>query len=136
MFGPKADSLIEDAVVAWLTTVRPNGQPQASPIWFVIDDGEFLIYSLAGTARVSNIEANPRVSLNLDSRKGSDVVTIEGDARIVDGPASTDVPSYQEKYRERIPAIGHTPESFHERYPIAIRVRPTRWRVPGNTGKA
>ena len=136
MFGSKANALIEDAVVAWLTTVRSNGQAQSSPIWFVVDDGDFLIYSLTGTARTENIGRNPRVALNLDSDDGADVVTIEGMARIVDGPPSTEVESYQSKYRDHIPAIGHTPQSFSDRYPVVIRVRPTRWRVPGNTGKA
>ncbi len=127
--GAKAQALLDDALVVWLTTVRPNGQPQASPVWFVIDDGEFLIYSLDGTARTSNITANPRVSLNLDSDDGGDVVAVEGIARIVDGPPSTAHADYQKKYRDPITDIGHTPESFEERYPVVIRVTPQRWRI-------
>ena len=127
--GAKALALLDDALVVWLTTVRPNGQPQASPVWFVIDDDEFLIYSLDGTARTSNITANPRVSLNLDSDEGADVVAIEGTARIVDGPPSTAHAEYQEKYRDPIIDIGHTPESFEERYSVVIRVTPQRWRI-------
>jgi PPOX class probable F420-dependent enzyme len=127
--GAKGLALLEDALVVWLTTVRPNGQPQTSPVWFVVDNDEFLIYSLDGTARTSNIAANPRVSLNLDSKAGADVVAIEGTARIVDGPPSTAHAEYQEKYREAITDIGHTPESFEERYSVVIRVTPQRWRI-------
>jgi PPOX class probable F420-dependent enzyme len=125
----KAAALLEDAVVAWLTTVSPDGRPQSSPVWFVVDEGEFLLYSLAGTPRTRNIAANPRVSLNLDSDAGGDVVVLEGTARIVDGPSSVEHAAYQEKYREHIPRIGHTAETFAERYPVAIRVTPERWRV-------
>lgn len=127
--GAKGQALLEDAYVVWLTTVRPNGQPQSSPVWFVIDDDEFLIYSLSDTARKPNLEANPRVSLNLDSNAGADVVTVEGVARIVEGPPSTEHPAYQEKYRDGIRDIGHTPESFAERYSVALRITPKRWRI-------
>jgi len=127
--GAKGLALLEDALVVWLTTVRPNGQPQTSPVWFVVDNDEFLIYSLDGTARTSNIAANPRVSLNLDSDAGADVVAVEGIARIVDGPPSTAHADYQKKYRDPIIDIGHTPESFEERYSVVIRVTPQRWRI-------
>ena len=127
--GAKGAALIEGAYVAWLTTVRANGQPQSSPVWFVIDGDDFLIYSLPDTARTANLDANPRVSLNLDSNAGSDVVVVEGTAKIVDGPRSVDHPGYQEKYREGMPRIGHTPESFADRYSIPIRVTPIRWRI-------
>ena len=61
--GAKGAALIDDAYVAWLTTVRPNGQPQSSPVWFVIDDQDFLIYSLPDTARTANLATNSMVSL-------------------------------------------------------------------------
>ena len=34
--------------IGWLTTVDPDGQPQASPIWFLWDDGEVLLFSDRG----------------------------------------------------------------------------------------
>ena len=127
--GAMGAALVGDAYVVWLTTVRPDGQPQASPVWFVVDDDEFLVYSLDGTARTANIASNPRVSLNLDSNAGADVVTIEGTARIVDGPSSLDHAGYQQKYASGIARIGHTPESFADRYSVAIRITPERWRI-------
>ncbi|MCH7584882.1 MAG: TIGR03667 family PPOX class F420-dependent oxidoreductase [Acidobacteria bacterium] len=125
----KALALLEDAYIVWMTSVRPNGQPQSSPVWFIIEDDEFVIYSLGDTARIQNLEANPLVSLNLDSNAGADVVTVEGVARVVDGPPSTENVAYQEKYRDGIRDIGHTPESFAERYSVALRITPKRWRI-------
>lgn len=127
--GSKAAALLADAYVVWLTTVRPDGQPQASPVWFVLDDDEFVIYSLDGTARTKNIASNPRVSLNLDSNSGADVLVVEGEARITDGPGSLQNEAYQAKYAGGIEQIGHTPESFAARYSVPIRVKPLRWRV-------
>jgi PPOX class probable F420-dependent enzyme len=111
-----------------MTTVRPDGQPQSSPVWFVVDDGEFLIYSMP-SQRIENIAVNPHVALNLDSDEGSDVVSIEGAARIVNGPANLDHPDYQKKYGARIDEMGTTREVFSTAYSSPIRVNPTRWRV-------
>lgn len=127
--GSKATALLEDAVVIWLTTVDASGQAKASPVWFVVDEGEFLIYSLADTPRVRNIEGNPQVSLNLDSDEGGNVVVVEGIARIADGPPSVDHAAYQAKYRTRMAELGYTPTEFASGYPVAIRITPTRWRV-------
>jgi PPOX class probable F420-dependent enzyme len=125
----KASALINDAAVVWLTTVSADGRPQASPVWFVVESGEFLVYSLADTPRTTNIASNPRVSLNLDSNEGSDVVVVEGLARVVDGPSSADHPAYQAKYRDRIVGMGDTPAEFAAAYPTPIRIIPLRWRV-------
>ena len=125
----KASALIDDAAVVWLTTVSADGRPQASPVWFVVESGEFLVYSLADTPRTINIASNPRVSLNLDSNEGSDVVVVEGLARVVDGPSSADHSAYQAKYRDRIVGMGYTPDEFAAAYPTPIRIIPLRWRV-------
>lgn len=37
--------------IIWLTTVRRNGQPQTSPVWFLRKRNDMLIYSLPDTAR-------------------------------------------------------------------------------------
>ena len=126
----KAEQRLRDELIIWLTTVSPSGQPQNSPVWFLWDGEEFLVYSLAGTARTRNIEQNPRVSLNFDGDgQGGSVVTIEGTARLDrDAPASNQVPEYSVKYRAKIDRNGWTPESFAADYPIPIRITPTRAR--------
>jgi PPOX class probable F420-dependent enzyme len=98
-------------------------------VWFVFDGGEFLIYSRSGTPRARNITANPRVSLNLDSNQGGDVLTIEGAARIVDSPVSTAHAGYQTKYAGLMARLGYTPDTFAAGYPVVIRVTPKRWRT-------
>lgn len=125
-----AEQRLRDEPIIWLTTVSSSGQPQTSPVWFLWDGEGFLIYSLAGTARVRNIERSPRVSLNLDGDgQGGSVVTIEGRARLdYEAPESNRVPEYSAKYRQKIAGNGWTPESFAADYPIPIRITPTRAR--------
>jgi PPOX class probable F420-dependent enzyme len=125
-----AERRLRDELIIWLTTVTPSGRPQTSPVWFLWDGTEFLVYSKAGTARTRNIEANPAVSLNLDGDgQGGSIVTIEGTA-VVDGdaPPPPDVPAYAAKYRAKIDAYGWTLESFARDYPVPIRIVPTRAR--------
>ena len=126
----RAEQRLRDKLIIWFTTVSPSGQPQTSAVWFLWDGEAFLIYSLPGTARTRNIEANPRVSLNLDGDgQGGAVVTIEGMARIdLEAPASTEVPEYSAKYRQKIAGHGWTPESFAVDYPIPILITPARAR--------
>jgi PPOX class probable F420-dependent enzyme len=100
----------------------------SSPVWFVLEDGEFLAYSPADTARVRNLETNPSVSLNLDSNAGADVVIAEGLARVGEGPPSTEHTAYQAKYLDQIEQMGYTAEAFAAGYPVPIRIEPTRWR--------
>jgi PPOX class probable F420-dependent enzyme len=128
---PAVRRRLEDAVVAWLTTVSPAGQPQSSPVWFIVDGDELLVYSLANAPRVRNIRANPRVALNLDSaRDGDEVLTMEAEARIAeDQPPATRVPAYLAKYRRRIEAYGWTVEGFSRDYPLPLRIRFTRIRA-------
>ncbi|MFN8619544.1 MAG: TIGR03667 family PPOX class F420-dependent oxidoreductase [Chloroflexota bacterium] len=128
---PATIQRFEQSVVIWLTTVNAQGQPQSSPVWFLWQDGAFVIYSLADTPRLRNLRVNPHVALNLNSNaEGGDVVTIEGTAAIDDaGPRSSEVPAYQAKYLPLITSYGWTAESFARDYPQRVVITPTRLRA-------
>lgn len=129
--GQGAIRRLEDELIAWLTTVTPDGQPQSSAVWFLWADGEFIVYSRAGAPRARNIAANGRVSVHLNSdAKGDDIVTFEAEARLDPGamPASAN-PAYLAKYHGLIVENGWTDEQFATDYPDPIRIRPTRLRL-------
>ena len=124
---PATRDRLDREPIIWLTTVRRNGQPQTSPVWFLRHGNELLIYSLPDTARVDNIGSNPRVALNLDGNgMGGAIVTIEGSARIAgEQPAASEVPEYVDKYLPFMERNGWTPEVFSARYstPILVTMR-------------
>jgi PPOX class probable F420-dependent enzyme len=129
--GAHALERLEAEPIGWLTTVDPDGRPQASPIWFLWVDGEILMYSHRRAPRNDNIAERPRVAFNLNTDAGGDdVVTMEGIARIdPSGPRASDNPAYLSKYGDRIAGYGWTVEWFEGEYPLVVRIAPTRWRV-------
>lgn len=124
---PRAD--FEDTPIGWLTTVRSDGQPQASPIWFVYHDERILVVSTPTAPRVSNIDDNPHVSLSVERHDpGFLVVSIEAHAAIVEEAPASAIDAYLAKYRQRMTAMGYTPESFFDTYSLPVIATPTRWR--------
>ncbi|WP_440713496.1 pyridoxamine 5'-phosphate oxidase family protein [Gordonia sp. FQ] len=60
----------------WLCSVRPDGRPHSVPRWGVWVDGRFYYDGAPTTRHTRNVEANPNVTLTLES--GTDVVIVEG----------------------------------------------------------
>ncbi len=60
----------------WLSSVRPDGRPHAVPRWGVWLDGRFWYDGAPTTRHTRNVEANPAVTLTLES--GTEVVIVEG----------------------------------------------------------
>lgn len=129
--GARALERLADEKIGWLTTVDPDGQPFASAIWFLWDDGEILVYSGKRAPRNANVADNPRVSFHLHTDAGGgDYVSMEGTARFApEHPVSSEVHAYQAKYLALIKAYSWTPQWFDGAYPVVLRITPTRWRL-------
>jgi PPOX class probable F420-dependent enzyme len=116
-------------LMAWLTTVRPDGRPDSVPVWFLVrDDETILIYSQASKAKLANISRNPAVALGLDvTDLGRDIIRISGTAQHAPGfPAADQVPEYVVKYTERIAAMFGTASDFAKLFSEALIVTPHR----------
>lgn len=53
----KAAERLRAEPVAWLTTVRADGQAQSTPVWFLWDGDTFLLYSQPDAQHVRNVTA-------------------------------------------------------------------------------
>ena len=129
-FGKRVAQRLRDESVAWLTTVRPDGTPEPSPVWFFWDGQSCLIYSQPGKTKLKDIARNPRVALSFDTNgRGGNVVILTGDARVDEiAPPADQHPDYLAKYRDLIAGIGMKPDTFARGYSVAIRVTPTSLR--------
>jgi len=115
--------------MGWLTTVRADGQPQSSYVWFHFDGQDLLLYSEPHAPKVRNIKDNPRVSFHLDGDGSfAGVLTIEGTAEIAEvGPDR--LAAFLAKYAEPVRDRMHTtPAEITARFSVALLVTPSRLR--------
>jgi PPOX class probable F420-dependent enzyme len=129
-FGARVERRLAEDTIIWLTTVRPNGTPEPSPVWFLWDGETALIYSRPNMQKLRNIAANPNVALSFNTTSdGGDVIVFSGTAVIDErAPSADQLPAYVAKYAEAIKDINMTPEYFAKGYSVAVRVTPTKVR--------
>lgn len=129
-FGARVAAHLREEIVVWMTSVSPKSGPLPMPVWFLWDGADSVLMFSQHGARVRNLEADPRVSLNFaGDGRGGDIVVLSGRATIDRDASSADqVGAYVEKYAEHIERIGHTPESFGAQYSVPIRIELTKLR--------
>lgn len=62
----------------WLTTVRRDGRPHATPVWGAFEDGAVWFGTSATTVKARNLARDPECVVHTES--GSHVVIVEGRA--------------------------------------------------------
>jgi PPOX class probable F420-dependent enzyme len=125
----RAETRLHSNLIAWLTTVRPDGQPVTVPVWFLLRaDETILVYTRPEQQKLRNLAANPKVSLVLDVTDiGRNVVRLEGTAMTAnDQPPASEHPAYLAKYTERIGALFGSPEEFARLFSTPLIITPAK----------
>ncbi len=127
---PEKRALIDNSYYMWITTVRADGLPQPTPVWFIWYEESILIYTMRNAQKLKNIEAHPKVALSVCSDfEGEDFVVIFGEAWVDRAPTPfTEIAAYMDKYRDGITRLGTNPQDMAADYPVAIRVSVERIR--------
>jgi len=123
--GPDVLRRLAEERNVWLCTVRPDGSPHLTPVWFVHDGSRWWIGTDGGSVKVRNIRAESRVSLALED--GGSPVVAEGDAvpRHEPFPAGV-VAAFAAKYGWD---VTEPEQPGGERVLLEVRVR--RWLMAG-----
>jgi len=126
-FGARVAGRLAEERMIWLTTVRADGTPQPSAVWFLWHEDAFLIYSKPDTPKLRNIERNPTVALHFDGDgRGGNLVIFTGTARVDrSAPPAHQVAPYTQKYGWGFERNGWTAEQFARLYSVPILVTPT-----------
>jgi Pyridoxamine 5'-phosphate oxidase len=83
-----ATERLERAKNYWIGTAGADGRPHAVPVWAVwLDEA---LYFGVGPRSARNLEANPRVTVHLES--GDDVVILEGEVEAFADPGGAIFP--------------------------------------------
>ena len=131
-FGLVVKEHLENEYFVWMTTVDSSGTPQPRPVWFIWEDDTFLIFSEPSTYKVKHLQNNPKASLHFNARdnKGEEhIIIIAGEASFdTDVSPAHQIPAYFEKYETGFEELNLTPDSFSNKYSMAIRIKPTGMR--------
>jgi PPOX class probable F420-dependent enzyme len=57
--------LTEKKALAHLATIMPDGSPQVTPVWFMYDNGKFIVNTARGRVKDRNMTQNARVALSI-----------------------------------------------------------------------
>jgi PPOX class probable F420-dependent enzyme len=126
MSDAERDAFLSRANIAVIGTVDAKGRPHATPVWYLYDDGVIRISVGRGSQKHRNIEANPNVSLVIDSRDMPYfAVMIQGTADVG--------PGFSEEDRLRL-AVRYLGEALGKRYTestsaedsVTLTVRPRK----------
>lgn len=114
----------------WLCTLRADGPPHVTPVWFVHLDGRWWISVGDRAAKARNVRRDPRVSLALED--GDAPVVAEGRARVHADPDRFPpevLAAFQERYSYdiRVPYPGIQEESR-----LLLEVTVDRWLLSGS----
>ncbi len=125
MTNEKLEAFLNEPNVAVLATVDAKSRAHAAPIWYLYDDGVFIMSTGRGSQKHRNVEANPDVTLVVDRR------TLPYYAAMAQGRAEI-VPGFSDDDRRRL-AVRYLGEELAKAYlatsagdSVTIRLRPRK----------
>ena len=109
---------LEAARNLWVSTVRADGRPHLTPVWFVLSGGDLMICIQARSVKGRNLQDNSRIACALED--GSSPVIAEGRAMVEARPWPGAVrQAFQEKYEWDIAA--------DVQYDLLLRIVVDKW---------
>lgn len=106
----------------WLTTLRPDGSPHVTPIWFTWDGRAFWMCTSSGNVKVRNLRADPRVALALED--GDRPIVAEGAVTFYTRPyPAAVIAAFRTRFDWDITATDDPDGDFE----VLLEVVPTRW---------
>lgn len=87
LYDEQARAVLQQPVIARVSTVSPDGYPHTTPVWFILDGDDLLIFGNRDTRKAKNIRHNPKGCLSIGGDPvGTPAYLIEGAFTIEDDP--------------------------------------------------
>jgi nitroimidazol reductase NimA-like FMN-containing flavoprotein (pyridoxamine 5'-phosphate oxidase superfamily) len=116
--SPEAREKLAQAGNIWFASVRSDGRPHLTPVWFVYDGLRLYVSIDPNSIKSRNLASNPNVSLALED--GSHPLICEGRAELISPPYSPKIAAlFQEKYDWDIRA--------DDQYGQLVEITPRKW---------
>ncbi len=122
--------LLEGTRTGKLATVRPDGRPHVTPIWFIMDGEKFVFNTWHKSVKAANLSHDNRVTLCVDEETPPfSFVIIEGIAQVEPEPDLDELHHWATEIARRYMGEDQA-EAFGERNGVAgewlIRIEPTK----------
>jgi hypothetical protein len=116
--SPEVVDKLAQAANIWFASVRPDGRPHLTPVWFVFDGHQLYVSIDPNSVKSRNLASSPKVSLALED--GSHPLICEGQAVPVPPPYPAEiVVLFQKKYDWDIRNEGQ--------YNQLVAIAPRKW---------
>ncbi len=131
------EELLKEPNVAVLATVGSGDRAHAAPIWYLYEDGVFIMSTGRGSQKHRNVEAHPEITLVID-RRSLPYYAVMAQGRAEVGPRLSD------ESRRRM-AVRYLGEELAKAYiarvsgedSVTIRLRPRKFiEFNGRAGRA
>lgn len=101
-----------NAVVA---TIRKNGSPQLTPVWYLYEQGTFYFPIQTESVKYRNLQRDPRISMCIDGAfPDLRAVMVAGSAELIEGPQEKAMfPRICRRYYETEEEYRRGEETFH-----------------------
>ncbi|MFI0212817.1 PPOX class F420-dependent oxidoreductase [Streptomyces lydicus] len=118
--------LLDTPIFVIVTTIQPDGSPQASPVWVKRDGDDLLISTTVGRRKERNIRRDPRVSVVVQPSdspytyaevRGTATLTTEGGQELID--------ELSRKYTGK-PYTEFNPEAGKDAERVVVRITPRK----------
>ena len=73
---------LSESNLARIATVKPNGAPHVSPVWYLWENNQLFIAIPRSSVKTRNIKKNNKVAVTIDSNIGPKGIIIEGTAEL------------------------------------------------------
>jgi hypothetical protein len=117
--------------IYWLHSTTRAGAPHAAPVWGVVVDRRFYLYTQRSSVKARNVLADPRVLLHLED--GGNVLIVHGVLDDVGSPADSPavMDAFDGKYDEHWerPFLPHNNPAFDVLYALQPE-RAVTWSLP------
>ncbi|MBP1597079.1 MAG: Pyridoxamine 5'-phosphate oxidase-like FMN-binding protein [Acidobacteria bacterium] len=117
---------------AVLATHNDDGSIHLTPVWYLFEDGQFLVGTSSTSRKARNISARPNASLVVDGRTlGSECwVSVSGSAQILGGEASRAINKRILQRYLTEEALQHSPigPGLAATDDVTICLQPVKWR--------
>lgn len=118
--SPAVTAFLDEKRFASLATINPDGSPQQTVMWYLLQDSKIMMNTARGRKKDLNMARDPRVSICVED--GYRFVTIAGNVELIeDQPrAQADIHALAVRYHGQERADQMTRESFGKQERITL----------------